>query len=64
MPVLQINMLQGRTLEQKRALVDSVTKAVCDSLGSPPEKVRIILNDMPQENYSVGGELYVDYSKK
>ena len=34
--------------------------AVMDTLGSPPEKVRVIISDMPHDSYSVGGVLHCD----
>jgi len=60
MPIVQINMLAGRTLDQKRALVKKVTEALGETIGAPPEKVRIILNDMPHDMYAIAGQLHAD----
>lgn len=60
MPIVQINMLKGRTLEQKRALVKKVTEALGETIDAPAHKVRIILNDMEHDMYSVGGKLVAD----
>ncbi len=60
MPIVHIHLLEGRTQEQKRALAASVTKAVCDSLGAAPEKVRVILSDMAHGDYAIGGVLVAD----
>ena len=60
MPIINIDMIAGRTLDQKRELVKSVTKAVCESIGTTPERVKIKLNDMEPENYAISGELIVD----
>jgi len=59
-PIVQVELFSGRTLEQKRALVDQVTKAICQSLSVPPEAVRIILREMKHEDYAVAGRLHVD----
>ena len=53
-------MITGRTLDQKRELVKSVTKAVCESIGTAPESVQIKLNDMEPEGYAVSGKLIID----
>ena len=53
-------MIAGRTLDQKRKLVKSVTKAVCESIGTTPERVKIKLNDMEPENYAISGESIED----
>ncbi len=64
MPIVTINMLAGRTLEQKRALVKKVTEALGETIDAPAEKVRIILNDMPHDMYAIAGELHADAVKK
>ena len=60
MPIINIDMIAGRTLDQKRKLVELVTKAVCESIGTTPERVKIKLNDMEPENYAISGELIAD----
>lgn len=60
MPIVQIHLIEGRTIDQKRALVKKVTEAVCETTNSPPEKVRVILSDMARDGYAVGGELIQD----
>ena len=63
MPIVQIHLLEGRNADQKRALVKEVTRAICDTANVPPEKVRIILSDMPHGDYAVGGVLASDTPK-
>jgi 4-oxalocrotonate tautomerase len=60
MPIVQIHILEGRTAAQKRKLVDSMTKAICESLTVPPEKVRIIISNMNNDNYAIAGKLIID----
>ena len=55
-----MHILEGRTVEQKRKMVDGVTKAICDSLTIRPEKVRTIISKMDNENFAVAGKLVVD----
>lgn len=55
MPVLHVYLFEGRTEEQKAGLMKALTEAVVQSLGSPPGNVRIMIQDMPKENYAVGG---------
>jgi len=63
MPIVQIHMLEGRDLAKKRELVKNITQVVIDTLGSKPEKVRVILSDMAHHDYAVGGVLYCDETK-
>lgn len=60
MPIVQIHLLEGRDDDKKRRLVQEVTKAVCATLDAPPEKVRIILSEMADNHYAVGGTLVKD----
>ena len=56
MPVVQIGLWTGRSKEVKAVLIENVTKAVCDSIGCPPESVTIVLEDIPKENWGQGGK--------
>lgn len=60
MPLINIQMLSGRTIAQKKKLVELVTKVVCDSIDTKPEKVRIIIDEMQKENYGINGKLLAD----
>lgn len=60
MPVINVNLYEGRTVEQKRKLVAALTDAVVKSLEVKPEAVRIFLNDVPKHNAAVAGELVSD----
>lgn len=64
MPIVQVNMLKGRTLDQKRALVKRITEVLGETIDAPAHKVRIILNDMEHDMYAIGGELHADAEKK
>ncbi|HEY0846658.1 MAG TPA: 2-hydroxymuconate tautomerase [Noviherbaspirillum sp.] len=56
MPICQIHLLEGRTVEQKRLLVQKITEAVNEAIGAPKESVRVILTEMPKEHFGIGGK--------
>lgn len=58
MPTITIQLFEGRTLEQKRMLVKTITEATCTSLGCEPGGVDIILQEVKRENWSTGGKLW------
>ena len=60
MPILQVEMLKGRTLDQKREMVKKVTDAVTETLNCPKEAVRIIIREMEFENFANAGVLKSD----
>jgi 4-oxalocrotonate tautomerase len=64
MPVVIINMLEGRTKKMKRDLIKKVTDAVVESLGVSPDSVRVIINEVPRENFAVAGLPIEEYRKR
>lgn len=55
MPFAQIYMLEGRTEEQKRAVIEKVTRALVDAVDAPKENVRVWIHDVPKENWGIAG---------
>ncbi|NUJ17842.1 4-oxalocrotonate tautomerase [Bacillus glycinifermentans] len=53
-------MLEGRTDEQKRNLVEKVTEAVSETTGAPKERVAVIIEELKKENYGVAGKRMSD----
>lgn len=60
MPYVTVKMLEGRTDDQKRALVEKVTAAVSETTGAPVENVVVFIEDMPKKHYAVAGKLFSD----
>jgi 4-oxalocrotonate tautomerase len=60
MPIIQVNLMEGRSVDQKRKVVKEITNAVVKSLDVPPDAVRIILREMSKENYAIAGVLRID----
>ncbi|SDZ44456.1 4-oxalocrotonate tautomerase [Evansella caseinilytica] len=56
MPIVTVQLLEGRTDEQKRALVEKVTAAVSETANAPKEKVVVVIEEMAREHYAVGGK--------
>ena len=56
MPIAQIHMMEGRTEAQKTALIEKVTDASCEAVDAPREAVRVILQEMPNTNFGIGGK--------
>jgi 4-oxalocrotonate tautomerase len=55
MPFAQIYMLEGRTPEQKKAVIEKVTQALVEAVGAPKEAVRVWIHEMPKENWGIAG---------
>ncbi len=60
MPVIKVEMWEGRTLEQKRELVEVLTKETARIAGCSIESIYIIIEDVKMENWGAGGQLCAD----
>ncbi|MCW8865024.1 MAG: 4-oxalocrotonate tautomerase [Colwellia sp.] len=55
MPIAHINIMEGRTDEQKEKLVAEVTSAISRSLDAPEQNVRVLIHEVPKQNWGIGG---------
>lgn len=60
MPVIRVEMFEGRSRDQKRALVRAMTDALINTCGGNPDAVQVIIEDVKKENWGSGGELCAD----
>jgi 4-oxalocrotonate tautomerase len=57
MPVVTVDMWEGRTIEQKKQLVEGITSVMTEKLNIAPEHITIIIKDVPKHNWASGGKL-------
>jgi 4-oxalocrotonate tautomerase len=62
MPTFNVQMFEGRTLEQKRKFVEAVTRVTCEMLSCSPESVDIIITDIRRDNWATAGKLWSEKS--
>lgn len=55
MPVVQVNMIEGRTRAQKKRLIEEVTQAVHRALDAPLPSIRVVIHEVPAENWGIAG---------
>lgn len=55
MPLAEITMMEGRTEDQKRAVIRKVTEALVEAVGAPVESVRVVIREVPKTNWGIGG---------
>jgi 4-oxalocrotonate tautomerase len=60
MPVVTIQMYEGRTVEQKRELAKAMTKAMVDIAKTTSDQVHVIFQDVPRTNWAQDGKLASD----
>lgn len=57
MPIIQITMLEGREQEIIEQCIRNVARTVHESLGAPLSSIRVIVNEVPKNHFSVGDRL-------
>lgn len=60
MPEIMIYAVEGRTHDQKKALVADITQACVKHLGAPSEAVVIQFVECPKDSKAKGGVLFSD----
>lgn len=57
MPIIRVEMFEGRDEEQKNRLASELTQAFIESCGGKPESVHVIITDVSPQNWAVAGQL-------
>ena len=57
MPVVRIDMFEGRDRETKEELVKSITAEMVRITGCGEASVNVIFNNVAKEDWGLGGEL-------
>jgi 4-oxalocrotonate tautomerase len=60
MPVIQVTLLKGRSIEQKRKLAARMTDAIVEEAGAKRESVTVTFVEVTREDYASGGVLMAD----
>ena len=55
MPLIQVDMFEGRSDEQVKVLMQELTATTCRILGCKAEHVSIIVRDVPASRWATGG---------
>jgi 4-oxalocrotonate tautomerase len=56
MPIVQVEIWRGGTPEVKQALAESLTRAVVEHIGCPPQAVTVILEEVDKRDWFMGGK--------
>jgi len=63
MPHIQITLLKGRTVEQKRKVAERVTDVLAEEAGAKREDTTIAFVEVDRESFAHGGVLVADKKK-
>jgi 4-oxalocrotonate tautomerase len=60
MPTYHVEMLEGRSIEQKKQLVEAITRISVEILGGQSDSVDVLITDIKRENWATGGKLWTE----
>lgn len=55
MPIVNIQILQGRPEEKVEELIENITETVAATLDAPHEAVRVIVTEIPKTHWGRAG---------
>lgn len=64
MPIIRVEMFEGRTNDQKKELVKELTNSFINVCGGSSEGVHIVIQEHKKEDWGVGGILSSETSSK
>jgi 4-oxalocrotonate tautomerase len=60
MPIIRVELIEGRTMEQKREFAEVVTREAARILRCTPDAINILFAPVALNEWAVGGKLASD----
>ncbi|WP_047151912.1 4-oxalocrotonate tautomerase [Aneurinibacillus tyrosinisolvens] len=60
MPLINIQIMEGRPEEKVKELIHSVTETVSATLNAPKENIRVIVTEVPKTHWGIAGTAVSD----
>ena len=64
MPMVIVEMWEGRTVDQKRKLIKAITDAMVEHAACTPDHLHVVIHESKKENWGKAGVISVDEVKK
>lgn len=64
MPIVRVTMATGRTSAQKKAAALEITNTIVRHCGAHAEHVYVLFDDVPADDWTVGGETITERKAK
>jgi 4-oxalocrotonate tautomerase len=64
MPIINIQIMEGRPTEIIKSLIERVTDTVAEELNSPKDRIRVLVTEVPKTHWGIGGVPVSDIQNK
>jgi 4-oxalocrotonate tautomerase family enzyme len=61
MPVIQCDIREGRTAEQKQHMAEEITRVVHETTGAPVDYIYVLIRETPGAHHVKAGRALPDY---
>lgn len=55
MPIIQVQMMEGRPKEKIAEVIQNITNTVSETLDAPKESIRVLVTEIPNTHWGVAG---------
>lgn len=55
MPIVTIQMMEGRSPDQIKSLIARVTETIAEELNAPKERIRVLVTEIPTTHWGIAG---------
>jgi len=55
MPLIHVQILQGRSEDKVKEVIKNVTTTISETLEVPKERVRVIVTEVPKTHWGIAG---------
>lgn len=55
MPIINVQMMEGRPPEKIEEVIKNITDTVAETLGSPKENIRVLVTEIPKTHWGIAG---------
>lgn len=56
MPIVNVNMMEGRPKEKIERVIADITDTISSTLEIPKESVRVLVTEIPKTHWGIAGE--------
>jgi 4-oxalocrotonate tautomerase len=60
MPIVNIQLLEGRSEEKIKEVIHNITEVLSATLDAPKENVRVLVSEVPKTHWGIGGTAVSD----
>ncbi|MFX3633995.1 MAG: 4-oxalocrotonate tautomerase [Candidatus Pristimantibacillus sp.] len=55
MPIVNIQIMEGRTPDTVKSLIERITDTVAEELNCPKDRIRVLVTEVPKTHWGIAG---------